>query len=95
MPDPDFEIGGGDAVIQALRKGAEAVSKKFFSAFGPHFGLEIRGGGQAPLPDPPLKPYSKIVSITSRNLRIEQCLFALAAWDIFAGVSLVSHAKRP
>ena len=45
--------GGG--VIQTLRKGTVSP-KKFFSPFGPQFGLKIRGGGggRAHPMDPPL-----------------------------------------
>ena len=60
MPDLDLEVKGAP-VIQTLRKegGGGTVSKIIFSAlaFGPQFGLKIRGegaGSRAPPLDPPL-----------------------------------------
>ena len=56
VPDPDLENRGGEGVVQTLRKGTVSP-KKFFSPFGPQFGLKIGGGGGGgrahPL-DPPL-----------------------------------------
>ena len=63
VADSDLQIRGG-AVIQTLRYGEGAVSKKKisppppkkkFRPFGPPFGLKIRGGGWAPR-TPPLDP---------------------------------------
>ena len=57
MPDLDLEVKGAP-VIQTLRKeggGGGTVSKIIFSAlaFGPQFGLKIRGeGGGLPGPSP-------------------------------------------
>ena len=50
MPDTDLEIrvrGGGGRSSRSLDKGEGPVSKKFFSTFGPQFGLKIRGEGGA------------------------------------------------
>ena len=41
MPDPDFEIRGGEGVILG---GGGSLQKKFVQPFGPQFGLKIRGG---------------------------------------------------
>ena len=43
VPDPDLQGEGG----------RDGLKKIFFQAFGPQFGLKIRGGGRAAL-DPPL-----------------------------------------
>ena len=60
MADPELQIRGwgGGTVIQTLRKGGEAVSKKkFFRPFGPQFGVKVRGGGAGPYPGSALKYY--------------------------------------
>ena len=59
VADSDLQIRGGGAVIQTLRYGRGAVSKKKirspppkkkFRLFGPPFGLKIRGGVGPPGP---------------------------------------------
>ena len=52
MADPDLQGGGGgEGVIETLRKGEWGLQKIFFQLFGPHFGRKIRGGGP-PGPSP-------------------------------------------
>ena len=59
MPDPNLEIRG--------EGGGAGLPKIFFRAFGPQFGLKVRGGPGPPSPplDPPLVQCSKSVPFSS------------------------------